>query len=354
MQIDREKGRYAIYGGLLLGGGGGGSLSAGLEVLELALSCGDLVLHPIEEFPEEALIATAALVGSPASREKYVEKNHYEKVYELFTARCPQPLAGLISNEVGAQAITNGWVAAAEYGLPLIDAPCNGRAHPTGAMGSMGLSALPDYISLQAAAGGRGEKNLSLTVEASLTACAGMLSAASVAAGGFVTVLRNPVPVSYVRRNAALGAYAQTMTLGRILMENSGDTEALLHGLRQAVGLVELDRGRITSVYLETKDGLDRGLARLEGQSEVFEVSIWNEYMTAEGSKSGRIATFPDLIALIDCRRGLPLISAELCIGQEICLVKIPRERLLLGSSMFDQSLLKDAEKTLGKSLLLK
>ncbi len=40
----------------------------------------------------------------------------------------------------------NGWLEASMLGIPLIDAPCNGRAHPTGVMGSLNLHRDPNYI----------------------------------------------------------------------------------------------------------------------------------------------------------------------------------------------------------------
>ena len=36
---------------------------------------------------------------------------------------------GIITNEMGRKAVPNGWVLAAVT-VCLIDAPCNGRAHP--------------------------------------------------------------------------------------------------------------------------------------------------------------------------------------------------------------------------------
>ena len=42
-------------------------------------------------------------------------------------------------------------------GIPLIDAPCNGRAHPTGVMGSLNLHRDPNYITTMTCVGGRKE-----------------------------------------------------------------------------------------------------------------------------------------------------------------------------------------------------
>ena len=57
----------------------------------------------------------------------------------------------------GGEATVNGWLQAAVLGLPLVDLPCNGRAHPTGVMGSMNLHKITDYKTVQACVGGNPE-----------------------------------------------------------------------------------------------------------------------------------------------------------------------------------------------------
>ncbi|WP_261372579.1 S-methyl thiohydantoin desulfurase domain-containing protein, partial [Haloferax volcanii] len=61
-------------------------------------------------------------------------------------------VGALMTNEMGGFATVNGLLQSAVTGLPLVDAACNGRAHPTGPMGSIGLS--QDAESVQAAVGG--------------------------------------------------------------------------------------------------------------------------------------------------------------------------------------------------------
>jgi hypothetical protein len=93
-------------------------------------------------------------------------------------------IAGLISNECGGTATTNAWLQAASLGLPVVDAPCNGRADPTGMMGSMGLHAQAGYVSQQAAAGrdaGAG-RYVEMSVSGSLETTSGLVRQAAVRA----------------------------------------------------------------------------------------------------------------------------------------------------------------------------
>ena len=92
-----------------------------------------------------------------------------------------------ITNECGGS-IFNGWVPAAILGLSLVDAPCNGRAHPTGLMGSMGLHRIKDYISVQSAVGGNPEigKHLEAVFKGALESTSSLVRQCAVCAGGLV------------------------------------------------------------------------------------------------------------------------------------------------------------------------
>ncbi|MEW6723346.1 MAG: DUF917 family protein [Bacillota bacterium] len=91
-------------------------------------------------------------------------------------------IGGLITNENGGSATVNGWIQAATLGLPVVDAPCNGRAHPTGLMGSMGLHRSPGYLSLQAAVGGDPNQGryLEITAAGSLAGASATVRQASI------------------------------------------------------------------------------------------------------------------------------------------------------------------------------
>jgi DUF917 family protein len=118
----------------------------------------------------------------------------------------------------------NGWIESAASGLPLVDAPNNGRAHPTGLMGAMGLHRVEGYVSRQTGVGGNPElgKYLEVAVQGSLRHTANMIRAAAVEAGGLVAVMRDPVSAAYLRNNAAVGASAHAMQIGRAMMAARG------------------------------------------------------------------------------------------------------------------------------------
>ena len=97
------------------------------------------------------------MVGAPAAQEKFVSPADMMRCVELFTQSTGIRPGGIITNENGGGSTFNGWLEASMLGIPLIDAPCNGRAHPTGVMGSLNLHRDPNYITTMTCVGGRKE-----------------------------------------------------------------------------------------------------------------------------------------------------------------------------------------------------
>ena len=350
-ELTRENGKQMLLGGWFLGGGGGGLPQGGEQALELALQTGPVRFVSLDELPEDALLVTASLVGSPASPDSCVAEHHYRRVYDSFCAADPRSIAAFVTNETGGHSITNGWMAAALTGRPMVDAACNGRAHPTGVMGAMGLHALEGYRSLQTAAGGKGPSEIALTVSGTVEQTSAAVRHAATLAGGYVTVLRNPATAGYFREHAAVGCISQAMEIGRVWQEHMDSPHELLNALENLLGGRELGRGVIEAVELKIEGGFDVGLVTVRTDSGPLYVDFMNEYMTAE-KDGGRLATFPELIALIHRETCLPLCSAQLRQGQPVSVVCVPRARLKLGRGMFLPELYVPCEQALGKKLL--
>jgi DUF917 family protein len=346
--ITKELAESAILGAAVLGGGGGGSMNLGRKNYEEALSLGALTLLDIDDVSPEDILITGSAVGAPAAKEACLSPRDYVRVVELLTENgCPKP-GGFIPNECGGGSITNGWLPAAMMGLPLVDALCNGRAHPTGTMGSMGLHRDPAYVSRQAAAGGNPEKGLYLEIHATgkIETVAPLIRAAADQAGGLVAVARNPVKAAYVKKNGAPGALKQSIELGKKMKAASGG-EAVAETAAEFLGGALITRDRVSALELVTRGGFDTGTLRIGG----YELSFWNEYMTLEAGDK-RTGTFPDLIMTLGAGDGLPVTSAELKNGQEVFLLLVPASRLILGEGMRCRELMEAIEPVVNKKIL--
>ena len=332
IRLNGEHLEDAVLGGAVLGGGGGGAIPEGLRLGREALSAGVPRLVSLDSLQDDAEIATASLVGSPASLEATVEPADHLRAWQILSELASRRLDGVISSENGAVGTVNGWLQSSALGIPLVNAPANGRAHPTGQMGSLGLEHAPNHISKQAVAGGnRGHGiYLELQVSASLETASRIVRNAAELAGGLVAVARNPVSVAYLRANAAVGALSQALGLGkRLRAEVRHGADWVIHALTEELGASLIVKGPIEEFELRQRCGYDTGLARVAGT----ELIIWNEYITLDVAGDRR-ATFPDLIVTIDLDTALPLTSGDLAIGRRIAVMTAPSGRLLFGAGL--------------------
>lgn len=353
MRLDLEKAEAAVLGGAVLGGGGGGSIETGLAQARLAVELGSPVLKSLDELADQALVATASVVGAPAAQDRFVRPVDHIKALQLLVAPPAPEIAGIIANENGACSGVNGWLQAAVLDLPVIDAPANGRAHPTGLMGGMGIHRIQGYVSVQSAAGGNPDtgRYLEMLVRGRLEYTANLIRRASVEAGGLVAVCRDPVHADYLRKHAAPGATTQAIDLGLAVMaaRNQG-AEAVIKAVVSGLGGRIVCRGRVEELGLETTGGYDIGNVVVEGDRPC-ELTFWNEFMTLE-SEGKREASFPDLITVLSLETGLPVSSAEITRGLEVGLLIVPQDRLILGEGVRLPEALQEAERAVGKQLL--
>jgi hypothetical protein len=355
MKIDEKLGEAAVLGGAFLGGGGGGCIEDGLRNVKLACEIGKINLLQADEVPGDSSIITVSMVGAPAAKKRYVTPRHLVRSVELLIEQRIK-VGGIISSENGGCSTTSGWIQAATFGLPVIDAPADGRAHPTSLMGSMGLH-LTNYVSLQTAAGGKGKRYLEVAARGGLEEVSGLMREASVRAGGLVAVARNPVPPNHVKRNAAVGGISEAIELGKIFQKYKQYKQyklkdLLSHLVEKTKGRV-IDQGTVEHFSLETRGGFDRGKVILKG-AQRYSLTFLNEYLSLETleSEGKRLATFPDLIVTLDGEEFLPLTSAELEEGQQVALLVVPKNELLLGSGVKDPGVLAQINEIMGEEIV--
>ncbi|MDH7513581.1 MAG: DUF917 family protein [Clostridiales bacterium] len=338
-----------IQGGAILGGGGGGWIEEGRRLGRLSLERGFLGLAPLSFFPGEALLLTVSAVGAPSAGSRLVEPEDYIRAVELLIEKTKLKISGLIPSEVGALGVVNGWVQSAALGIPVVDAPCNGRAHPLGLMGSMGLDREKEFISYQAVAAGRRkkEKCFEAFFSGPLEKVSASVLEAARAAGGMIAVARNPVPASYVEKNGSPGALEMAFRLGKRFLRE-GPPELRIKRVIHFLGGGYMTSGRVRKKRLEREGGLDVGQVELASGSRTFELAFWNEYMTLE-EQGRRLATFPDLIMTFERETAHPLISAQLRTGQDVFLMAVPSRFLRLGAGVKNRRLLSRIEKAVGK-----
>ncbi len=316
----------AVYGGAILGGGGGGHIRDGLELGQLAVDYGEPELWSVDELAPDDLVAICAGVGAPGAPDRYLKPVHYVRALDQLRRATERAygrhVVGLASNENGALGTVNGWLQSALTGLPVLDAPCNGRAHPSAAMGSLGLHRDPDYLSVAGFAGGRASNYVEGVLSGRLDKLSSLVRTASITAGGLVAVARNPVPVQRLVTDAGVGGISQAIDVGQAWLDGGPQACAAALG-----GRLEA-HGTAVDVRLEQRGGFDVGGCVVDG----LELRFVNEYLTAD--RDGvQLAAFPDLTMTFDAE-GRPLVSADLATGAQVSVLVAPADQLRLSSTM--------------------
>jgi DUF917 family protein len=372
LKINKETVEAAVLGGAVLGGGGGGWIEEGRELARFAVERGFREILPIEDVPEDALLLTVSAVGAPSAGSAALKPDDYVRAVELFLEKTGIEVGGLISSEIGGLGIVNGWVQSAFLNISVVDAPCNGRSHPLGLMGSMGLHRDKGYVSFQAAVGWDKAKGNRVEdfFKGTVQEVSKLVREVSIKAGGLVAVARNPVPAHYVKKKGAPGAIQMALGLGKIMLKRrktldrkkmpgrenilkskrSGSAEAVKEIVDRLGGNFQI-KASVEKLSLRREGGLDIGKLLLREQKRHYELTFWNEYMTLEADNR-RIATFPDLIMTFDSEAASPLISAEIKENCEVFVIAVPSHKLILGAGLGDPALLKSAEDAVGKEIL--
>ncbi len=349
IRLTREDMENALIGGTILGGGGGGSAKKGARYADIAVAYNDLRLVNIDDIPEDEILLTASMVGAPKAANQFIRPADLVRTVELLQQNTNLKIGGIITNENGGEATVNGWLQASILNLPLVDAPCNGRAHPTGVMGSMNLHKQKDYVTVQACVGGNPEANryVECYFTGSIEHTSKLVRMASIEAGGLVAVARNPVTAAYAKENCAIGGVSHAIRVGEVFRRGlKSSVEKAVEDLTAFLNGRVIARGLVEDFSLRYEGGFDVGYAKVNG----LDLNFWNEYATAE--KNGtRISTFPNLIMTINAATGEPVTTAMLEKGMDVYVITTDKQNLHLSPTMYDPELLKTIEEVVHKDI---
>lgn len=264
MKLTKTIGKEILLGSWFLGGGGGGLPEGGEAVLEQVLQTGEVVFRDVAELADDEVIVTASLVGSPASTTSCIKDVHYRQVYDWFCLNNQKPLSAVVTNEPGGHSVTNGWMLSAITGLPCWTPPATAVPTPQASWAPWASMPFPITGACRRAAGGDGPREIGITATGTVDGTSQMVRMAAVQAGGYVTVLRNPVTAAYFRENASVGVVSQARMIGQHWQQSMGDLPTLLQTLKALLNCTLLGEGRIRAIDLQMSGGFDVGTFTLE------------------------------------------------------------------------------------------
>ncbi|MDO4253172.1 MAG: DUF917 family protein [Rothia sp. (in: high G+C Gram-positive bacteria)] len=353
-QLTPDDARYAVLGGGVFACGGGGWQHHGQLMGSLATQLETPVLVSPEELDPQTWVATVTAIGAPAAKDWEIRPKDYISALSKLMEVSDHPIGAVMTGQNGYSTTLNGWIQSAALGVKVLDAAGDVRAHPTGKLGSLGLTTRPNYQTIQVVAGGNREQHghlLSVNY-GRVDTTDDVLRDISVRAGGFIAAARNPVELDWVKNHAALGAISLALDLGQA-MEEAGAARldqgpAVIQAVLDFLEAEVITQGPLQHrVALETRGGWDHGTFAIGDYS----VPYLNEYMAITGPQ-GRIATYPDTIFILDQKSGLPLAVKDAKPGMEVLLAKVAAHKLPLSSSALDPVALAECQDIMGIDFL--
>lgn len=312
-------------GATVLGTGGGGDPYVGALMARQAVeNFGPVRVISLDALPRDGLVLPVAMMGAPTVLvEKIPNGRELERVVRAVETRLGAPAVALMSAEVGGLNSTIPIVAAAELGLPLLDADGMGRAFPEIPMCSMslaGVSATPMAVSDE-----KGNIALLETVDNNWTER--LSRTATIAMGGSSIIALYPMTVEQARSAVIEGSMTRAIAIGQALRHARGRGLDPLAEILQLTSGYLLFRGKVIDVMRRTTGGFARGTATFEGMGDDtgtrLQLEFQNEHLVA--LRDGRpIATVPDLITVLDAEAHLPITTEGIAYGQRVEVLGIP------------------------------
>jgi uncharacterized protein len=323
--IDQEVLEDLAVGATVLGTGGGGDPYLGKLMARQAIETyGPVRLIQVEDLLEEGLVLPVAMMGAPTVLvEKVPNGAELKRVVDAVETRLGRRAVALMSVEAGGINSTIPIVAAAELGLPLLDADGMGRAFPEIPQCSMsvrGISATP-----MALADEKGNLGLLETVDNTWTER--LSRTATVAMGGSSIIALYPMTVQEAAASVIPKTMSQAVSIGETIRT------ARPRGLGALDALLELTSGRllfggkVVDVMRRTVEGFARGTAKVEGIGDdlgsSLELEFQNEHLVA--LRDGEpVASVPDLITVLDAETHAPVTTEGISYGQRVEVIGMP------------------------------
>lgn len=312
-------------GAAVLGTGGGGDPYVGRLLAQQAIrQHGPVTLVEVDEVPQDALVIPAAFMGAPTVMlEKIPSGPEITGALRALEGLLGRRATHTISIEAGGLNSMIPIAAAAELGLPLIDADGMGRAFPELQMllpTLGGIAATPMALA--------DERGNSITMRTTDNAWAERFArSATIEMGCSAAVSLYALNGRQVRDYTVHGTMTLCQRVGAAIREAVADHADPVHAATSTLGGRRLFDGKLTDVARRTEGGFARGEASLDGLGadlgERMTISFQNENLVARRGDDV-VASVPDLICVLDTDTGEPVTTESLRYGLRVSVVAVP------------------------------
>ncbi|GAA3660387.1 DUF917 domain-containing protein [Nonomuraea antimicrobica] len=314
-------------GAAVLGTGGGGDPHIGRLLAASAVrEYGPVTLCPLDELPRDAAVLQVAMMGAPTVMvEKLPSIDQVSKAAQALSGYLSSGLTHIACAEAGGVNSLIPVVAAAQLGLPLVDADGMGRAFPEIQMvlpTLYGVRATPMSIA--------DEKGNRVVLDAVDNHWAERLArSATIDMGCSAMIASYAMTGDQARESLVPGSLSLCAELGELVRRARAAHTDPVDAVVTRLGGRRLFTGKVTDVERRTTTGFARGTATLSGMDEdaggELVLRFQNEYLVAEIDGEAR-ATVPDLICTLDRESGEAVTTEALRFGQRVSVIYAPAD----------------------------
>lgn len=312
-------------GAAVLGTGGGGDPFVGRLLAQQAIKRhGPVTLVDVDEIDDDAVVIPTAFMGAPTVMlEKLPSGDEILQAMRAVEELLGRRATHTVSIEAGGLNSMSPFVAAADAGIPLIDADGMGRAFPELQM------LLPTLGGIEASPMALAdERGNAVTLRTDGNAWAERLArAATVEMGCSAAVSLYVLTGRQVKEHLVPGTLTLCERVGRAIREaREGHTDPVA-AAAGVLGGRQVFTGKISDVRRSTSGGFARGAAALVGLGadggSTLELSFQNENLVA--TRDGEVVvSVPDLICVLDTDSGEPVTTETLRYGLRVSVLGVP------------------------------
>ena len=319
-------------GAAILGAGGGGDPYVGRMMAEKAMrATGPVTLLDVAEVPDGSWVIAASGVGAPTILyEKIPSGREAAAAVQRLAMHIGVETFAICAAEAGGVNSMIPLIAAAQLGVPVVDADGMGRAFPGLFMETFhiyGMSGTPACFASE-----HGDLVLLDRLRDNY-AYEWLARGVTMRLGGHAFVADYPMTGKDLRQVAIPGTLQLALEIGRSLLEaqssHADPVEAVCAAAaRGGYGSgLRLFTGKVVDVLRRTTDGLARGTITVQGSGpdagSVMRIDVQNENILA--ARDGLpICTVPDLVCVLDAANGLPISTERLRYGYRVTVLGIP------------------------------
>jgi len=317
--IDTAELTDIAFGAAVLGTGGGGDPYLGRLFAERSIrEHGPVEMVDLEKVPDDAVVLPVAMMGAPTVMvEKIPSGEELRGVVRTVEARLGREATHVVPIEAGGMNSLIPFAAAAQLGLPIVDADGMGRAFPElqQVMPSLGgLSATP-----MALADDKGNSVVLDTVDNVWTER--LARALTVEMGCSAFLANYAMSGSEARAHLIGGTVSLAARIGATVRQARAAHRDPADAALDVVDGRRLFVGKVVDVSRRTTGGFARGNATVTGiasdDGATLELTFQNEHLvaTVDGDV---LAVVPDLVCLFDVESGAPVTTESLRYGLRV------------------------------------